>query len=197
MMRVFIPVFFFPFSRNKPQPREVLESVKNKQRWNRSGRAGYRGGRNILLSLALAAAALAQTSSQIESDDVKRVGAHLQCSCGCNDNLNCNMSSGQCPVCKPARTRIFRKQQEGMNDDSIIMALVSSGEFTRLNDPNSYFRAVPYFSLALGGGVICVVLRRLRSRELRPAAKGGATNGNDDDFARYLKTIETDTEALD
>src|SRR5580704_17404971 len=137
--------------------------MRHKQRLNRSGHVGYRRGRRILLFLTLAAAALAQTSSQIESDEVKRVGAHLQCSCGCNDNLNCNMSSGQCPVCKPARTHIFRQQQGGMSDNSIIAALVSTGEFTQLNDPNSYFRGVPYFFLALGGGVTCVFLRRLRS----------------------------------
>src|SRR5580704_15479991 len=149
--------------------------MRHKQRLNRSGHVGYRRGRRILLFLTLAAAALAQTSSQIESDEVKRVGAHLQFTCGCNDNLNCNMSSGQCPVCKPARTRIFKQQQAGMSDDSIITALVSRGEFTRLNDPNSYFWVVPYFSLALGGGVIWVVLRRLRSGTLRPAEATGAT----------------------
>src|ERR1700684_3484385 len=119
-----------------------------------------------LLFLAVAVAAIAQNSSQLESDEVKRVGIHLQCTCGCNDNLNCNMSSGQCPICKPARTRIFRKQQAGMSDDSIVSALVSSGEFTRLNDPNSYFWVVPYFSLALGAGVLCLALRRLRSGQM-------------------------------
>jgi cytochrome c-type biogenesis protein CcmH/NrfF len=171
--------------------------VRNKQRLNRSGRVGYRGGSGFLLFLVLAAAAIAQTSSQIESDQVKRVGAHLQCSCGCNDNLNCNMSSGQCPICKPARTRIFRKQQEGISDDSIITALVSSGEFTRLNDPNLYFWVVPYFSMALGGSVIGVILHRVRSGKQRPAGTDGTRTGNDPDFARYLNAIEMDTEALD
>src|SRR5580704_10921907 len=128
-----------------------------------------------LLFLAVAVAAIAQNSSQLESDEVKRVGIHLQCTCGCRDNLNCNMSSGQCPICKPARAHIFRQQHAGMGDDSIVMDLVSSGEFTRLNDPNAYFWVVPYFSLALGGGVIWVVLRRLRSGTLRPAEATGAT----------------------
>jgi cytochrome c-type biogenesis protein CcmH/NrfF len=169
--------------------------VSNKQRFNPCGRVGRRGGRRIVLFLVLAAAAIAQTSSQIESDEVKRVGAHLHCTCGCNDNLNCNMSSGQCPVCKPARTRIFRKQQEGMSDDSIISALVSSGEFTRLNDPNSYFWAVPWFSLALGSIVLCLTLRRLRSGKL--LGRGGTRAGNDPDFARYVKAIEVETETLD
>ena len=150
-----------------------------------------------MLLLVLTATAIAQTSSQIESDEVKRVGAHLQCTCGCSDNLNCNMSSGQCPVCKPARTRIFRKQQEGMSDDSIISALASSGEFKRLNDPNLYFWVVPYFSMALGCSVICVILRRVRSGKQRPAGTDGTRTGNDPDLARYLKAIEMDAEALD
>ena len=171
--------------------------MRNKQRLNRIGRVGYRVGHRFLLFLLLAAAAIAQTSSQIESDEVKRVGAHLQCSCGCNDNLNCNMSSGQCPICKPARTRIFRKQQEGMSDDSIITALVSSGEFTRLNDPNSYFWVVPYVSMALGGSVICVILSRVRRGKQRLAGTDGTSTGNDPDFARYLHAIEMDTDALD
>ena len=171
--------------------------MRNKQRLNCSGRVGYRGGPRFLLFLVLAAAAIAQTSSQIESDEVKRVGAHLQCSCGCNDNLNCNMSSGQCPICKPARTRIFRKQQEGMSDDSIITALVSSGEFTRLNDPNLYFWVVPYFSMALGVSAICVILRRVRSGKQRLEGTDGTRTGDDPDFAHYLNAIEIDTEALD
>jgi cytochrome c-type biogenesis protein CcmH/NrfF len=169
--------------------------VSNKQRLNPVGRAGHRGGRRIVLFLVLAAAAIAQTSSQIESDEVRRVGAHLQCTCGCNDNLNCNMSSGQCPVCKPARTRIFRKQQEGMSDDSIVSALLSSGEFTRLNDPNSYFWVVPWFSLALGSIVLCLTLRRLRSGKM--LGRSGTRTGNDPDFARYVKAIEIETETLD
>jgi cytochrome c-type biogenesis protein CcmH/NrfF len=171
--------------------------VKEQQRLSRSGGIGYRGGRGILLFLALAAATLAQTSSQIESDEVKRVGVHLRCTCGCNDNLNCNMSSGQCPVCKPARTHIFRQQQAGMSDDSIVTELASSGEFTRLSDPNAYFWVTPYFSLALGAGVVLVVLRRLRNGQRSPGETYRATPGHDPEFARYRKAIEMDTEGLD
>ena len=52
---------------------------------------------------------LAQTESQIESDEVKRVGTHINCQCGaCNENVNCMMSAGQCHFCKPARTKILQ-----------------------------------------------------------------------------------------
>jgi cytochrome c-type biogenesis protein CcmH/NrfF len=153
--------------------------------------------KRTLLLLALAVAAIAQTSSQIESDDVKRVGIHLKCTCGCAENLNCNMSSGQCHICKPARAKIFKMQQAGMSDDSIIDSFVKGGEFTLLSDPSSYFWVVPYFSLILGGVVVWVVLKRLRGGKLNPATAGGPAIDNDPDFARYREAIEKDTEKLD
>ena len=153
--------------------------------------------KRAMLVLALAAAAIAQTSSQIESDEVKRVGIHLKCTCGCGENLNCSMSSGQCHICKPARAKIFTMQQSGMSDDTIIASFVKSGEFTLLSDPNSYFWLVPYFSLALGGVVVWMVLRRLRGNKMRPATAGGPPVDNDPDFARYRDAIERDTEKLD
>lgn len=150
-----------------------------------------------LLFLLLAVAAIAQTSSQVESPEVQRVGEHLQCTCGCNQNLNCTMSSGQCHICKPARTKIYQMQQQGMNDESIISYFVKSGDFTRLSDPNSYFWVVPYFSLALGAVVVWFVLKKLRGNKLHPATAGGPPIDNDPDFARYRDTIEKDTEKLD
>jgi hypothetical protein len=81
--------------------------------------------RRGVLFLALASAAFAQTESQIESDEVKRVGSHLNCQCGgCNDNLNCMMSGGQCPYCKPSRKKIFKMQLDGMDDSSIVASFV-------------------------------------------------------------------------
>ena len=156
-----------------------------------------RNFKRIFLLLILAVAALAQTESQIESDEVKSVGIHLQCTCGCKDNLNCNMSSGQCHICKPARTKIFQMQQSGMSNDSIVASFVKSGEFTLLADPNSYFWVVPYFSLALGAVVVWAVLRKLRGNKLHPATAGGPKVDNDPDYARYREAIERDTEKLD
>ena len=154
--------------------------------------------KQTLLLLALAVAAIAQSASQIESDEVKRVGIHLKCTCGCGENLNCSMSSGQCHICKPARTKIFQMQQSGMGDDSIIASFVKSGEFTLLSDPNSFFWVVPYFSLALGGVVVWMVLRRLRgSGGLKPAVAAGPVPDNDPVYARYREAIEKDTEKLD
>lgn len=153
--------------------------------------------RRGLVVFLLAFAAIAQTSSQIESDEVKRVGIHLKCTCGCGENLNCSMSSGQCHICKPARTQIFKMQQQGMTDAAIIQYFVKTGQFTYLADPNSYFWFVPYFSLALGAVVVWMVLRRLRGNRLQHAASSGPATDTDPDFARYRDAIEKDTEKLD
>src|ERR1051326_2492711 len=116
------------------------------------------------LFLALVGIAVAQTESQIESDEVKRVGQHIACQCGaCTENVNCNMSSGQCHFCKPARTRIYQMQKSGMDDSGIIAAFVKEyGKGIFRADPNSYFWLIPYIGLVLGGVVVWFVVKRLR-----------------------------------
>src|SRR5437588_6470792 len=104
----------------------------------------YRSKRKVwkrgLLFLVLMGAALAQTESEIESDDVKRVGTHIACQCGaCQENVNCNMSSGQCHFCKPARTKIYKLQRAGMSDDQVIASFITEyGKAIFRADPNSY-----------------------------------------------------------
>jgi len=150
----------------------------------------------------MAGAALAQTESQIESDEVRRVGSHLNCQCGCKDNFNCMMAGGQCPFCKPMRTKIFRMQQAGMNDTAIIASFVrDSGDKIFRPDPDLSFWLVPYFSLGLGGFITAFILMRMRDRARNypsievPAS--GLSGGADAPFALYREAIEKDTEALE
>jgi cytochrome c-type biogenesis protein CcmH/NrfF len=147
--------------------------------------------RSFLL-LALVGAAIAQTESQIESESVKRVGKHIACQCGaCTENIDCNMSSGQCHFCKPARTKIFQMQQAGMNDDSIVdwfKKQYGAGIFRA--DPNSFFWMIPYLALIAGGAVVWVVLKKMRVRHAPLAVEDPA-------YARYRAAIEKDTEKLD
>lgn len=149
-------------------------------------------GRAVLF-LIFAAAAFAQSESQIESDEVKRVGSHIGCQCGaCQENVNCNMSSGQCHFCKPARTKIYRMQKAGVDDTGIIdefKKLYGAGVYRA--DPNSFFWTVPYLSLAGGGLLLFFVVRRLTARPAPVAA------AEDPAFARYREAIEKDTEKLD
>jgi cytochrome c-type biogenesis protein CcmH/NrfF len=154
-----------------------------------------------LLFLFAAALAFGQTEAQIESDQVKRVGSHLNCQCGsCNNDVNCMMSAGQCHFCKPARTQIFQMQQEGKSDEQIVAAFIKQyGEKIFRPDPNSWFWVVPYLGLAAGGVLIVLVLAKMRSgshkAKLQPAA--GPPLDDDPSFARYRDAIEKDTDRLE
>jgi cytochrome c-type biogenesis protein CcmH/NrfF len=152
-----------------------------------------------LLVLILAAAAFAQTASQIESDEVKRVGTHIACQCGsCTENVNCNMSSGQCHFCKPARTKIWELQKTGMDDAGIVAWFKQQyGASIFRADPNSFFWVVPYLMLGLGGLVLWIVLKRMRGgpKPLQPAVAGMAHN-SDPVLARYRDAIEKETDDL-
>jgi len=152
-----------------------------------------------LLFLALVGVAVAQTESEIESDQVKRVGQHIACQCGaCTENVNCNMSSGQCHFCKPTRTRIFQMQKAGMDDSGIIATFVREyGKGIFRADPNSFFWLVPYLGLAAGAIVVWLVLKRLmHGHSFKPAAAGPAVE-DDPVYARYRAAVEKDTEKLD
>ena len=154
--------------------------------------------RSFLFAL-LAVAALAQTETQIESDEVKRVGVHINCQCGCNDDLNCNMSSGQCHFCRPARTKIFEMQKAGMSDSSIIDSFVKQyGAVVLRHDPNSFFWVIPYAILGAGLLLISWIVRRWTRRlRMRPATPAGPSIEDDPTYARYRDAVEKDLSRLE
>jgi cytochrome c-type biogenesis protein CcmH/NrfF len=153
------------------------------------------------LFFVLAAAALAQSESQLQSDEVKRVGVHMNCQCGgCNENLNCNMSAGQCHFCKPARAKIYQMESAGMSDSGIIASFVKEyGDKILRPDPNSLFWVVPYVALGLAGLVLVLVLRSLMRK--RPGMKLATVQGpvvdDDPELARYRDAIEKETSKLE
>ena len=149
-----------------------------------------------MLAAVLAGTAFAQSESQIESDDVKRVGTHIACQCGaCSENVNCNMSSGQCHFCKPARTKIYKMQRAGMSDDQVISNFVQEyGKAIFRADPNSFFWVIPYLSLLAGGGVLWIVIKRLRGTKNLTPAPAGHVVADDPLLAKYRAQIEKDTE---
>ena len=150
-----------------------------------------------LLLFVVAGLAFAQSEAQIESDQVKRVGSKINCQCGgCKDDANCMMSGGQCHFCKPARTQIFKMQQEGQSDEAIVASFIKQyGDRIFRPDPNSWFWLVPYLGLAAGGALIIFVLAKMRGsatkHKLQPA--GGPSLSDDASFARYRDAIEKDT----
>ena len=152
----------------------------------------------ILFVLVLSCAARAQTESQIESDEVKRVGSHLTCQCGCKDDVNCMMSAGQCPICKPMRTKIFKMQQSGMDDSAIVAAFVKEmGGRVFRPDPSSSFWLVPYFALGTGGILLVFLLRRMKGRSRRQNLVPVLSGGPDVELVHYRDAIEESTEVLD
>ena len=150
------------------------------------------------LFLFLVGTAIAQTASQIESDEVKRVGNHLTCQCGaCQENLNCNMSSGQCHFCKPARTKIWEMQKAGTDDAGIIAYFVKQyGDAILRRDPNSWFWLMPYLTLGAGGLVLVLVVKRLRGTKGLHPAVAGAAPAHDPVLERYRDAIEKETDDL-
>ena len=79
--------------------------------------------KSSLLVLMVAVAALAQTASEKPSVDVRRVGARLQCQCGCKDSVaTCSML--ECHFSKPAKERIAQMQSVGMSDEQIVQAFI-------------------------------------------------------------------------
>ncbi len=143
--------------------------------------------------LAATGLCLAQTESQLMSDEVKRVARHISCQCGgCTDDATCMMSSGQCGFCKPARAKIWKLQQAGISDPAIADEFVKTyGAKIYRADPNAFGWLVPYGALALGVLVIVWFIRRYH--RLVPAAAAPA----DADLGRYREQIEHDLAHLD
>jgi cytochrome c-type biogenesis protein CcmH/NrfF len=164
------------------------------------------GALKICIVLLLSGAVLAQTESRIQSDEVRRVGSHLSCQCGCRDNVNCMMSGGECPFCKPARSKIFQMQQAGTDDSAIIASFVRDlGAGVFRPDPSSSFWLVPYVSLGAGCLFIAFILKRVSGRARRqiliPTSAARAHVGGSEDadasFARYRQVIEVDAAGID
>jgi cytochrome c-type biogenesis protein CcmH/NrfF len=155
----------------------------------------------LFAGLVFAPVVFGQSEAQIESDQVKRVGSHINCQCGgCKDDANCMMSGGQCHFCKPARTQIFKMQQDGQSDEAIVASFIKQyGEKIFRPDPSNWFWLVPYLSLAAGGGLLALVLMRLRGHATRQALRPASGPSLEDDasFARYRDAIEKDTDRLE
>src|SRR3954465_4727982 len=110
--------------------------------------------KSSLLVLIVAVGALVQTPSEKPSVDVRRVGARLQCQCGCKDSVaTCSML--ECHFSKPAKEKIAQMQGVGMSDDQIIQWFVRQyGAIVYLAPPNAWGWIVPYATLGLGMVVI-------------------------------------------
>jgi cytochrome c-type biogenesis protein CcmH/NrfF len=112
----------------------------------------------------------AQTAVDLESEPVNRVAKKLACTCGCAQDMTCQMEPG-CGICKRAKTKIFAAQQSGKSDTQIL------DEFAAENGPKILFvtpglfgTAGPFVALSLGAIVVLLVIRRYMKKPQVAAA---------------------------
>ena len=154
--------------------------------------------KSSLLVLMVAVAALAQTASEKPSVDVRRVGARLQCQCGCKDSVaTCSML--ECHFSKPAKERIAQMQSVGMSDEQIVQAFIRDyGMAVYLAPPNAFGWIIPYASVGFGLVVIFLFIRKYKPKPI--AGVGvivGEMGAEDPVLAKYQEQIEQDTKNLD
>ena len=150
--------------------------------------------RSSLLVFTIAVAALAQTASEKPSVDVRRVGARLQCQCGCKDSVaTCSML--ECHFSKPAKERIAQMQSVGMNDEQIVQAFIRDyGMAIYLAPPNAFGWIVPYAAVGIGLAVILLFMRKYKPK---PMTDLGTIEADDPELEKYKEQIEKDTANLD
>jgi cytochrome c-type biogenesis protein CcmH len=143
----------------------------------------------------VAVVALAQTASEKPSVDVRRVGARLQCQCGCKDSVaTCSML--ECHFSKPAKERIAQMQSVGMSDEQIVQAFIRDyGMAVYLAPPNAFGWIIPYATVGLG--LVLVVLMIRKYYKPRPMTDLGEVDADDPELAKYKDQIEKDTANLD
>ncbi|MBV8728485.1 MAG: cytochrome c-type biogenesis protein CcmH [Acidobacteriia bacterium] len=149
----------------------------------------------VFLALVLAAAAVAQTVAEKPSADVRRVGARLQCQCGCKDSVaTCSML--ECSFSKPTKERIARMQAAGFSDPQIVDAFVrDNGRGIYLAPPSAFGWIVPYVSLAFGLVVIWGFVKKYRKP--KPMTELGSMEIDDPALDPYKEQIEEDLKKLD
>jgi cytochrome c-type biogenesis protein CcmH/NrfF len=143
----------------------------------------------------LAVAALAQTAAEKPTLDVRRVGARIQCQCGCKDSVaTCSML--ECSFSKPAKERIAKMQAVGMSDEQIIQAFIRDyGPGIYLAPPNAFGWIVPYASVGLGLLIVWLFIRKYRKP--KPISEIGPVEIDDPALEKYKDQIEKDLANLE
>lgn len=134
-----------------------------------------KSGIRPLLLLVLAGICLPQTSTQLLTPDIRRVGDRLACKCkSCNNTVaTCQML--ECHYTLPAREKIAQMQKAGASDQTIVDAFVKEGGLAALAAPPTEGFSLlgwimPFIAIVFGIGVIGVWFARFA----RPRAAGVA-----------------------
>jgi cytochrome c-type biogenesis protein CcmH/NrfF len=158
----------------------------------------YRLKISLLALIAAAALSLsgdAQTAAEKPSNDVRRVGARLQCQCGCKDSVaTCSML--ECSFSKPAKEKIAKMQAVGMADDQIVQSFIrDNGAGIYLAPPSAFGWIIPYASIGVGLLVIWAFLKKYRKP--KPLAEVGPIELDDPALEKYRDQIEKDLAKLE
>jgi cytochrome c-type biogenesis protein CcmH/NrfF len=150
---------------------------------------------SFLVALA-ATLCLAQTATEYEGPEVMKVAGKLSCNCSCKQNMACQMQPA-CGVCKTARLKILAMQQAGKSEPEILNSFVAEmGSDVLVKPPGAMGVIGPYVALALGLGLVILVIRRYMRP--KPAVAGApAADPADALLDRYHDQIEKDLEKLD
>jgi len=150
---------------------------------------------SLWLAVLVVAGAVAQTVSEKPSADVRRVGARMQCQCGCKDSVStCNML--ECSFSKPAKERIAKMQAAGYSDTQIVQAFIRDyGQKIYLAPPSSFGWIVPY--AAIGAGLIVIWGFVKKYRRPKPLSDLGPMEIDDPALEKYKDQIEEDLKKLD
>ena len=150
------------------------------------------------LVLGLAMICLAQSSSQLLTPDIKRVGGRLACLCG-----TCKNTVGDCPMLechytKPAREKIAKLQALGTPDDEIVKSFVQQQGLQALSAPpttgfSGLAWIMPWVAIGLGLCAIYLFIQKFHPKR----ATAGAPEIDSETLARYRANIDKDLEKLD
>lgn len=154
--------------------------------------------RSSLLLLTIAAVCLPQTSTDLVTPEIRRVGDKLACKCGSCNNTVATCQMLQCHYSHPARQKIGEMQKAGAGDRQIVDSFVKeSGIVALAEPPREGFSllgwVMPFVAIALGLFAVWGFMKRNRRKpaadevpEMDPAV-----------LERYRERIDKDLAKLD
>jgi cytochrome c-type biogenesis protein CcmH/NrfF len=123
------------------------------------------------IALLFAAAAAAQTATELESPAVNRVAEKLNCPCGCKMNMACRMDPYPCQVCRKNKIEIYNLQQAGKSDDQILAQFASEqGKDILVQPPGIMGVGGIAIAGAIGLGAVLLAIRRYLHKPAPAAA---------------------------
>lgn len=152
---------------------------------------------NKLALIFVAWLCLAQTSSDLLTPAIRRVGEKLACLCGACKNTVATCQMLGCHYSSPARERIAKMQAAGSSDEAIVDDFVKREGLKALAVPpaegfNLLGWVMPF--VAIGAGLLAIYLYMKRYR--KPVVAAGPAV-DDAVLRRYQAEIEKDMAKLE